>query len=186
MAEPTNKVKMSKFLSLILRHKPDEIGLTLDQHGWADIEELLFKAKHTGLTEPLLHELVANSDKQRFALSPDRQKIRANQGHSLAVDLDLKPQCPPDTLYHGTAHRHQASIFASGLEKRKRQHVHLSVDIPTALNVGQRYDRPPLLLSIDAQRMQANGYPFYLSANGVWLVEHVPPDYIQICEHNDD
>lgn len=181
-----NLKQLSKFLSLVLRHKPEEIGLELDPQGWANVAELLEKSAHTGLTREQLETIVAESDKQRFALSSDRQKIRANQGHSLAVDLALKPQCPPDTLYHGTARRHQDSIFASGLEKRQRQHVHLSTDIPTALNVGQRYDRHPLLLAIDAHRMFAEGHLFYLSANGVWLSEHIPPEYIRICEQNHD
>ncbi len=175
---------LSKFLSLVLRHKPEEIGLTLDAQGWAKVDELLEKAADTGLTRTRLKQIVAESDKQRFAFSPDGNLIRANQGHSLPVDLALVPQSPPERLFHGTARRHQASIFASGLEKRQRQHVHLSADIATAQAVGSRYDRQPLLLSIDAQGMFAKGYVFYCSANGVWLSEHIPPQYIQICEPN--
>jgi len=177
---------ISKFLSLVLRHQPETIGLRLDAQGWANVDELLSKAADQGLNRTLLEQIVQESDKQRFAFSPDGQRIRANQGHSLHVDLALQPQPPPERLFHGTARRHQASIFAAGLEKRQRQHVHLSADIATAQAVGRRYDRQPLLLSIDAQGMLAEGHVFYCSANGVWLSEHIPPQYIQICEPKHD
>lgn len=176
----------SKFLSLVLRHQPEVIGLRLDAQGWANVDELLTKTADQGLNRALLEQIVAESDKQRFAFSPDGNLIRANQGHSLPVDLALVPQSPPERLFHGTARRHQAAIFASGLEKRQRQHVHLSADIATAQAVGSRYDHQPLLLSIDSQGMVADGHVFYCSANGVWLSEHIPPEYIQICEQNHD
>jgi putative RNA 2'-phosphotransferase len=173
---------LSKFLSLVLRHKPEEIGLKLDAQGWADVEDLLSKAQTQGLTKALLEQIVRESDKQRFALSPDGLRIRANQGHSLEVNLDLKPATPPQWLYHGTARRHQAAILSQGLQKQARQHVHLSADRATALAVGKRYDSKPLLLRIAATEMQAQGLLFYLSANGVWLVEHVPPAYLSLEE----
>ena len=137
-------VGMSKFLSLVLRHKPETIGLTLDANGWADVEELMERARQNGrpLTRPLLERVVAENDKKRFALSEDGTKIRANQGHSITVDLALKPQLPPETLYHGTASRFIASIRQQGLRPGSRQHVHLSVDEATATNVGQRHGKP--------------------------------------------
>lgn len=171
--------RISKFLSLILRHNPDKIGLQLDQAGWADVRELLTKAAHHGVIfdETTLHEVVANNSKQRFALSDDGQRIRANQGHSIDVDLELVPQTPPAVLYHGTATRFVSSIQEAGLQSQARQHVHLSQDTATAINVGQRHGKPVVLL-IDAAQMHADGLLFYCSANGVWLTEHVPTRYI--------
>ncbi|PIQ24674.1 RNA 2'-phosphotransferase [bacterium (Candidatus Blackallbacteria) CG17_big_fil_post_rev_8_21_14_2_50_48_46] len=176
---------LSKLLSLVLRHKPEEIGLTLDAQGWASVEELVSKLADRGLTRALLEKIVRESDKQRFAFSPEGQYIRANQGHSLSVDLALQPQTPPDFLYHGTARRHLESIFAQGLSPQARQHVHLSFDISTALAVGRRYDQRPVLLKISAAEMAAAGYTFYCSANGVWLTASVPPAFIHEMDSSD-
>lgn len=176
-------VRSSKFLSLILRHQPEKIGLHLDAQGWADVEELLTKAQAHGvvLTRPQLEQIVANNDKQRFAFSPDGQRIRANQGHSIRVDLGLEPQLPPSHLYHGTATRFLDSIRQQGLLARGRDHVHLSADLETAVRVGQRHGKP-VVLRIQAEAMHEVGVLFYRSANGVWLVSHVPLNFIVFPE----
>lgn len=173
-------VKLSKFLSLVLRHKPEEIGLTLDDHGWAEVAELLRLANLHGsrLTRPLLEQVVAENSKQRFAISSDGERIRANQGHSIDVDLQLPASDPPELLYHGTASRFLESIRAQGLHSANRQHVHLSPDVPTAINVGQRHGQP-VVLTVRALAMAAAGHRFYLSANGVWLTERVPIEYLE-------
>ena len=175
--------KLSKFLSLILRHKPEVLGITLDPQGWASTKEIIEKMQAQGKQVSLqdLQEVVANNDKQRFKLSEDSKRIRANQGHSITVDLQLTPRIPPTTLYHGTATKNLGLIFQQGLLKRKRTHVHLSKDKETAIKVGQRHGTP-VVLWIDAQQMQEDGFVFYLSENGVWLTEHVPVKYIRILE----
>lgn len=174
-------VNASKFLSLVLRHKPETIGITLDAEGWADIVELLRKSSsHTPglrLNRALLEEVVATSDKKRFTISEDGQRIRANQGHSVSVDLGLKPVEPPAELFHGTATRFEASIRAEGLIKQSRQHVHLSPDYETAVKVGQRHGKP-VVLRINAKAMHEAGHEFFISENGVWLTDGVPPEYI--------
>lgn len=172
-------VKVSKFLSLVLRHKPEEIGLTLDENGWADVEELIRLINQAGsrLTRPLLERVVAENDKKRFAFSDDGLRIRASQGHSIEVDLALVPQVPPELLYHGTATRFLDSIRETGLVAGKRQHVHLSLDLETASKVGKRHGRLHLL-TIRAGEMHRDGRLFYCSANGVWLTELVPLEYI--------
>jgi putative RNA 2'-phosphotransferase len=173
----------SKFLSLVLRHKPQTIGLTLDAAGWVEIDVLLAKAAAAGrsLTRQLLEEVVETSDKERFAFSEDGSRIRANQGHSVEVDLGLPPVVPPAVLYHGTALRFLDSILADGLIKRKRHHVHLSENIPTALAVGTRYGAP-VLLAIDAERMSKEGLLFFRTENNVWLTDQVPADYLSIVK----
>jgi putative RNA 2'-phosphotransferase len=172
-------VQLSKFLSLVLRHKPEEIGLTLDPNGWAGVDDLIRLANAGGrpFTRPLLEQIVAGNDKRRFAFSPDGQRIRASQGHSVEVDLALAPAVPPELLYHGTATRFLASIRTQGLLPGSRQHVHLSHDAATARKVGQRHGRPAIL-TIAAQTMSSAGHLFYLSANQVWLTEHVPVVFI--------
>jgi putative RNA 2'-phosphotransferase len=172
-------VKMSKFLSLVLRHKPQEIGLALDENGWADVEELIRLTNRNGcpLTRPLLERIVAENDKQRFAFSDDGRKIRANQGHSIEIDLGLPSVEPPELLFHGTASRFLESIRSAGLHSRNRQHVHLSLDEATATKVGQRHGKPVVLV-VRANEMFANGYQFFLSDNGVWLTEQVPARYL--------
>ena len=173
----------SKFLSLVLRHKPEAIGLTLDEFGWAKIDELLACSEQNGrvISREQLNEVVSGNDKQRFAISDDHTRIRARQGHSLPVDLGLKSILPPDVLYHGTAHRFLDSILEHGLLKRNREYVHLSPDANTARKVGSRHG-PPVILRIRSGEMHKQGAAFYLSENGVWLTELVPPAYID----NDD
>lgn len=173
--------KISKFLSYILRHKPEAIGMTLDEEGWADIDVLIDKANSSDqrlrLTRSLIQTVVSTSDKKRFTLSEDGQKIRAAQGHSIDVDLSLKPVEPPQLLYHGTATRFLDSILKEGLKPQQRQHVHLSKDIATATDVGQRYGKT-VVLTIKARLMHEKGFQFYLAENGVWLTESVPIDFI--------
>jgi putative RNA 2'-phosphotransferase len=178
-----NIVTASKFLSLLLRHKPETIGLSLDSEGWAEIEDIVRLAAggRTPLTKKLIEEITAKCDKKRFAISDDGARIRANQGHSITVDLNLKPQNPPETLFHGTATRFLESILRQGLIKGNRQHVHLSPDRVTALKVGRRHGKP-VILGIAAQAMLASGFVFFLSANGVWLTEHVPAKFISASE----
>ena len=176
----TQTVATSKFLSLILRHQPEKIGLSLDANGWADVAELLRLSAAAGkpLTRTLLEEVVTTSDKQRFVLSEDGLKIRANQGHSISVDLGLTPQVPPPVLFHGTATRFLESIRQQGLLKGSRQHVHLSPDEVTATKVGQRHGKP-VVLKVTAGEMHAAGRLFYCSANGVWLTDYVPPVFLE-------
>ena len=171
----------SKFLSYILRHKPDSIGLTLDDYGWADVKELIKKANASGrnVTLDLLRDVVANNDKQRFSFSQNFKYIRANQGHSIKIDLGLEPIEPPDTLYHGTATRNLDSIFADGINAGNRHHVHLSSTIDTARVVGARHGQP-IVLEINARCMYEDGHEFMCSDNGVWLTEHVPSIYITV------
>ncbi|MGK6309808.1 RNA 2'-phosphotransferase [Variovorax sp. DT-64] len=173
----------SKFLSLVLRHKPQTIDLTLDAAGWVLVDELLTKAAlaKRPVSRQLLEEVVATSDKKRFAFSEDGLRIRANQGHSVGVDLGLAPLAPPGVLYHGTASQFLDSILAGGLVKRQRHHVHLSESIATALAVGQRYGAP-VLLAVDALRMSADGHLFYRSENYVWLTDEVPSSYLSVLE----
>lgn len=169
----------SKFLSLILRHQPEAIGLSLDAEGWADVSELIELTNKHGrqLDLDLLKELVETNSKKRFSFSGDLSKIRANQGHSVSVDLGLRPATPPDVLYHGTATRFLESIREHGLRPGSRQHVHLSKDVETAVSVGKRHGKPVVLI-IDAKEMHDAGHEFYLSENGVWLTKSVPTSFI--------
>lgn len=182
MAATSEHKKISKFLSYILRHEPDAIGLTLDDQGWANIDELINKANQseevTTLDRDLIQSVVDTSDKKRFIISDDGQNIRANQGHSINVDLQLKPVEPPEFLYHGTATRFLDSILKEGLKPQQRQHVHLSTNIETATKVGQRYGKP-VILTIKALLMYEQGFMFYLSENGVWLTDKVPQDHLE-------
>jgi putative RNA 2'-phosphotransferase len=170
----------SKFMSLVLRHRPDAHGVTLDAHGWADVSQLVSAANRAGipLTTELVREIVATSDKQRYALSADGLHIRANQGHSISVDLELTPLEPPELLYHGTAEKYLASIREKGLLKRSRQHVHLSANVETATRVGQRHGTP-VVLTVLSGEMYRTGIAFYRSENGVWLVDAVPVNYLR-------
>jgi putative RNA 2'-phosphotransferase len=172
-------VRLSKFLSLVLRHQPQQYGLTLDDHGWAQIDDLITVANRAGvpLTHDSLQRVVAQNDKQRFAISAYRRAIRASQGHSISVDLELLPLEPPAQLYHGTAERFVSSIRAQGLLRRSRQHVHLSPDIPTAIKIGQRHGKP-IVLTVQSGAMHRDGYHFYQAENGVWLVDAVPIAYL--------
>jgi putative RNA 2'-phosphotransferase len=173
-------IRTSKFLSLVLRHRPEQIGLQLDTSGWASVDELLRLANAAGrrLTRAELQEVVAQNDKQRFSLSEDGARIRANQGHSVPVDLGLDATRPPELLFHGTALRNLRSIQRGGLHRHGRQHVHLSPDEATATKVGARHGKP-VVLTIEADSMHRAGLEFFLSANGVWLTEHVPARFIR-------
>lgn len=174
--------KLSKFLSLILRHQPQEIGLTLDAQGWAEVDELINKINASNrqqITRPLLQQLVDSNDKKRFIISEDGLRIRANQGHSIKVDLNLKAKTPPPLLYHGTATRFVDSIMAEGLTPQQRHHVHLSHDVKTAKAVGRRYGILAML-TIDAQAMHEHGHVFYQSENGVWLTDKVPVQFLSV------
>lgn len=170
---------ISKFMSLVLRHRPEQIGLQLDEEGWADVNELVEKlnASGAGLTHELLDTVVTTNDKKRFAFNSDKTRIRASQGHSVDIDLALEPIVPPAVLYHGTAENNRSSILSSGIQKGERQHVHLSHEKETAVKVGSRHGKP-IVLTIDAATMHTDGHLFYLSANGVWLTEFVDPKYI--------
>lgn len=174
-----NNTSTSKFLSLILRHKPEEIGLALDPNGWAVIDELIALAglRGTQISRTQVETIVAESDKQRFAISADGMKIRANQGHSVDIALGLAPQTPPEQLFHGTATRFLESIRESGLRPASRQHVHLSSDATTAEKVGSRHGKP-VILTVESGQMARDGNLFYLSANGVWLTEGVPAKFL--------
>lgn len=169
-------IKISKLLSYVLRHKPEAIGLTLDAEGWAEVDELIAKADMP-LTAEMIRDVVATNDKKRFALSADGRLIRANQGHSIKVDLGLQPVSPPEFLYHGTATRFLASIQESGLTPQSRQYVHLSADRETAAKVGARHGKL-VILTVKAQEMHQAGQAFYQAKNGVWLADHVAPDYL--------
>ena len=167
--------KTSKFLSLILRHKPETIGIQLDKNGWAEVAEILRGMK---IHFADLEKVVAENDKQRFSFNDDRTKIRANQGHSISVDVEVEETPPPAILYHGTIERNEKSIAERGLLKMNRLHVHLSADIETAKKVAARRTSNALIYKIFAQEMFNDGYKFYKSKNGVWLTEHVPPQYL--------
>jgi putative RNA 2'-phosphotransferase len=175
-------IKISKFLSKHLRHTPEELGLTLQPGGWVNVDDLLLGCKHARfeITYDDLIDCVETSDKRRFAFDPSGESIRANQGHSVEVDLQLEPIEPPALLYHGTVERFLSSIFAEGLLKRNRHHVHLSKDIETAIKVGSR--GKPVILTIDSGAMHKDGIEFFQSANGVWLTEEVPPQYLTRIE----
>ena len=169
----------SKLLSLVLRHKPDEIGIALDNAGWVDVDTLLAALASHGhaLTRDELDHLVASNDKRRFEYNANGTRIRAAQGHSIPVDLELPPKEPPAILYHGTADRFLAQIRKTGLQKRDRQHVHLSPSPDLATTVGQRHGRP-ITLQVRAGDMHRTGHQFFLSSNNVWLTDHVPAEFI--------
>lgn len=176
-----HKKSISKFLSLVLRHQPQEIGLILNENGWADVAELMQKSATKGKRFSMaeLEEIVTTNDKKRFCFNEDKTQIRANQGHSVEIDLALQPVAPPEVLYHGTAQKNLDSILAKGIQKMNRQHVHLSKDTETAHIVGSRHGKP-VILTINATQMQQDGLLFYQSDNGVWLTDSVDPKYIQL------
>jgi putative RNA 2'-phosphotransferase len=173
-------VKVSKFLSFILRHKPESIGLKLDANGWANVDDIIrLSAKdkrNPQLTKDIIYVTVQTNDKQRFILTKDLTQIRANQGHSVKVDLQLQSTTPPDVLYHGTATRFLDSINKQGLLPQDRQYVHLSSTIDTATKVGKRHGQLAIIV-IDAKTMYNNGYLFYVTVNGVWLTNTVPTQF---------
>jgi putative RNA 2'-phosphotransferase len=172
---------ISKFMSLVLRHKPETIGLTLDEYGWANVDELVQKINENGVAIDIaiINLVVETNDKKRFAFNEDKTRIRASQGHSIEVELNLKAMQPPDILYHGTTNRFLENILKIGLAKQQRQHLHLSEELTTAKAVGSRHGKP-VTLTINAKAMAAAGFLFYLSDNNVWLVDSVPVEYITV------
>ena len=174
-----NIVKISKFLSLVLRHQPETIGLKLDSAGWVDVSVLLAACNAHGkrINAEDLEFVVENNDKKRFAFNEDKTRIRANQGHSVEVELEYKPLTPPPILYHGTASRFLASIKQTGIVKGNRHHVHLSADTQTAKAVGQRHGKE-IILIVKSGQMYQDGFQFFQSVNGVWLTQHVPAQYL--------
>ncbi|PZO40848.1 MAG: RNA 2'-phosphotransferase [Pseudanabaena frigida] len=178
--EKSRNTSISKFLSKYLRHEPEKLGLQLDVGGWVKVDDLLRAcAQHNfAIGRDELEQVVATNVKQRFSFDLTGTLIRANQGHSVDVDLQLEPLQPPDLLYHGTAEKNVEAIMHSGLQKMSRHHVHLSSERSTAKTVGQRHGKP-VVFSVDAGSMHQAGYIFYCSANNVWLVDCVPPEYLQ-------
>lgn len=172
---------ISKFISLILRHKPEAVGITLDEHGWADVEALTIgirKSRFSGFDREMLEEIVRSDSKQRYSFNEDGTLIRANQGHSVPVDVELPVAVPPEYLYHGTGQKYEASIDKAGLIPKSRLYVHLSGDTETARKVGCRHGRP-VLYQVQSGRMQKDGCVFYRSVNGVWLTKRVPAEYLE-------
>ena len=177
-----DRTRLSRFLALVLRHDPGRIGLTLDRHGWVDVDDLVAAGARAGLafTAADVRDVVAGNAKQRFALDPGGRRIRANQGHSVPVDLGLEPVEPPPVLYHGTSTPAVGRIMADGLSPMGRTHVHLSADGATAEAVGRRHGRA-VVLAVDSGRMYADGHRFLVSVNGVWLTAMVPPGYLSVA-----
>jgi putative RNA 2'-phosphotransferase len=170
---------ISKRLNYVLRHRPDSVELELGDGGWVRVDDLLAALAINGeaVSQPVLERVVAENDKQRFEFSEDGLRIRARQGHSAEVDLGYQPATPPDALYHGTATHHLDSILQQGLVKGRRHHVHMSTNKETMIAVAIRHGKP-VLLSIDAKRMHADGHEFFVTGNHVWLTDHVPPEYL--------
>lgn len=169
----------SKFMSLILRHKPESIGISLDEHGWANVDELIAGiAKTHKFDMDILEEIVRTDNKQRYSFNEDKTLIRANQGHSIPVDVELDEVEPPAELWHGTGEKYVSSIDEQGLIPKSRLYVHLSKDEETAMNVGKRHGKP-VLYRVKAGDMYRDGYKFFLSKNGVWLTKEVPAKYLE-------
>ncbi len=175
-----NEINISKFLSLVLRHQPETIGIYLDQNGWTDVNDLIEKAKNHGIIfdRDTLNHIVETNSKKRFSFNETLDKIRASQGHSIEIELGYKNQKPPEILYHGTGERSVQSILEGGLEKRSRQYVHLSSELDTAIKVGQRHGKP-VVFEVLAELMYDDHFLFFMSDNGVWLTEHVPTKYLK-------
>lgn len=186
--KPGKRLKnLSKFISLILRHKPETIGITLDEHGWADVKELIDGINHSPgnkIDMETLEEIVRTDEKQRYSFNEDHSRIRANQGHSISVDVELEERIPPAILWHGTGEKYTASIDSQGLIPKGRLYVHLSKDPQTAEQVGRRHGKP-VIYRIDCKKMSEDGYRFFLSANGIWLTKAVPPEYMQLYFHGE-
>ena len=171
--------KTSRFLSLILRHKPEKVGISLDEHGWANVADLIRGMRAAGhpISKTTLEEIVITDDKQRYSFDKYKTRIRANQGHSIPVDVELEEAVPPEYLWHGTGKKYIDSIYDMGLVSKSRLYVHLSADEETAVSVGKRHG-DVVLFRIDAREMHEHGHKFYLSKNGVWLTKHVPVIYL--------
>lgn len=175
--------RLSRFISLVLRHKPEEAGIQLDAHGWADVNELISGINNTGrdIDFNTLEEIVKTDSKQRYSFNDNKTLIRANQGHSYPVDVELVEKQPPDYLYHGTARRFVPMILADGIKSMSRLYVHMSKDLDTAKKVGSRHG-DPVVLVVNSGMMHNDGVKFYLSQNGVWLTEYVDSKYILVCD----
>lgn len=173
-------VKMGKYISLILRHKPELINLKIDEHGWANVDDLLKGINNSGryISKEILDIIVNTNNKKRYQYNNDHTKIRANQGHSIKVDVELQEKVPPNILYHGTAQKYLDKIRESGIRKMNRLHVHLSKDIETAINVGKRHGQP-IVLVINTEAMIKDGFKFYYSNNGVWLCDDIDYSYVK-------
>lgn len=186
MNQSKQDIALGKFLSLILRHHPDSIGIKLDENGWADVGELLRGMKRAGhsIDNDTLERIVKENEKKRYSFNEDHTKIRANQGHSLKINMEFTPKEPPELLFHGTASRFLADIRKKGITKQSRQYVHLSADEKTAVSVGIRHG-VPVVLKIDTKRMGKDGCVFYLSENGVWLCDYVAVKYILNLDNKD-
>ena len=172
----------SRFISLILRHRPDTVGITLDEHGWAEVDALIAGVNAQdghALTRALLEEIVASDEKSRYSFNEDHTLIRANQGHSIPVDVELEEKMPPDVLYHGTGEKYTSSIEAQGLIPKSRLYVHLSGDLETARKVGSRHGKP-VIYAVDCRAMVEAGFHFFLSVNQVWLTKEVPAKYLKM------
>lgn len=180
MNNEKKQTHISKFLSLVLRHKPEIIGIKLDLNGWIDVSELIEKSNKYGIQfdRETLNHIVTTNSKKRFAFNDKLDKIRASQGHSIEIELGYTNQKPPETLFHGTSEKSVQSILENGLERQTRQHVHLSSDIDTAIKVGQRHGKPFLFLVL-AEQMHKDNFEFYISDNGVWLTNNVPIKYLK-------
>ena len=173
-----NLTKTGKYICLILRHKPEEIGITLDGHGWANVEELIRGvSKKYPINMTILEDIVRLDEKQRYSFNEDKSLIRANQGHSIPVDVELEEVEPPLFLFHGTAEKYAGLIDRDGLIPKSRLYVHLSKDVHTAIDVGKRHGDPVIYL-VESSKMYKQGYKFYRSANGVWLTNSVPPEFL--------
>jgi putative RNA 2'-phosphotransferase len=179
MISEKENTRLSKLLSYVLRHKPGEIGIALDENGWTGVNDLLEKLsnRNESIDLSILKHIIETNSKRRFAFNDDFSKIRASQGHSIEVELGYAAKQPPEILYHGTVEKFSSRIFQDGLRKMERHHVHLSADKLTAVKVGERRGKP-VILKIKAAEMFSNGFNFFLSDNGVWLTDHVPKDYI--------
>ena len=172
--------KLSVFISLVLRHKPEATRITLDEHGWANVDELINGINNTGrkIDMTMLEEIVKTDNKQRYSFNEDKTLIRANQGHSIPVDVELNQQEPPELLYHGTASRFLDNIMTEGLKPMSRVYVHLSKDVETAKKVGKRHGNP-VVLKVYSRQMNRDGVEFYLSENGIWLTKKVDAEYLE-------
>ena len=180
---PKQLTKLSRFLSYILRHKPEEINLSLDSEGYADINQLITLTNiHTdyNLTHSILDQIVSTDSKHRYSYDDTKTKIRADQGHFIPVDLNLTAQVPPEILYHGTSKRFLNSILSDGLKPMSRQYVHLSSDSTTAAMVGKRHGDSPIIFMIETKPLIDSGYKFYLSGNKVWLTDYIPAKYLSL------
>ena len=175
------ETELGRYLCFILRHRPEAAGIALDEHGWADVKELIAgiaEKKDRSFCRDTLEEIVRTDSKQRYAFNEDRTKLRANQGHSIPVDVELERKEPPEILYHGTGEKYAESIDAQGLIPKSRLYVHLSGDRETAEAVGRRHGKPVIYL-VHSGRMSRDGYAFFLSRNGVWLTKSVPAGYLE-------